>query len=644
MVSNKSLDEYNIIAALLNDVHSSYGVVFNCRSLRLTLKKVESRLRSEGIGFLMKSLPRLGKAFDRACAGGPPLNAASLGFKPLPGSGLPIFMGEFFKEVLGADGVLLPFPCAQSVKVLRQILYCFYKYKLPFTDKQEQQVIDQFVKTEDDLVQRIPMFELITRAVATNSGRPMLRFNPHHQVSIARKARHLLSDVFAFFDPTHIYPSHGPGVVATKQELWEKYEWTNVSGRITKLYPYDAFFCASTGHVCDSYKAYIGLTDADLPARVILVPKDSRGPRLISCEPVDFQWIQQGLARAIVQLVETHHTTRYNVFFTDQETNRRGAYLGSMPEWGYATLDLKEASDRVSLDLVRLLFPPHICEYLECCRSLSTVLPDGRILNLRKFAPMGSSLCFPIMALTIWAILSAGSPDADTASRVAVYGDDVIVPTAHAENAIEQLESFGLLCNRDKSCTKGFFRESCGKDAFAGVDVTPVRFRTVWSSLPAADVYTSWIAYANSFYDKHYFETYDTIVSKLHSVYGDIPDEAMNLHVPSLRSVTPDRRPKRRRVNKSLQKLEWLVRDVKSPSVYKAASGWNSLLRYFAEHANLLNKVVGNNECYQAPVASFKQTGDPSRGTSRYLSGIPEAFSVGLYTRRRTSMLVRRWR
>jgi hypothetical protein len=328
-----------------------------------------------------------------------------------------------------------------------------------------------------------------------------------------RESRILLSRLLDSFDPKDIVPRHGPGAVATKQQLWSKYLWTNVSAKITERYPLDEYFYACLGHVCDRYRD-IAITDLDLPAKVILVPKDSRGPRLISCEPVDYQWIQQGLGRALVRHVESHWLTKHNVFFSNQQTNRFGALLGSL-NGEYATLDLKEASDRITVSLVRLLFPEHISMYLLSCRSSSTVLPDGTVLPLQKFAPMGSALCFPIMALCIWAILTAplvSDTESDTREGIAVYGDDVIVPSHYVGDAIELLEAFGLKVNRAKSCIKGFFRESCGMDAFKGSDVTPTRLRTVWSSSPSPESYTSWIAYANSFWDKKYYHTYDYIV------------------------------------------------------------------------------------------------------------------------------------
>jgi len=625
MVLNKSLDNSKVIAALLHDIHNAHGSVFNTRSVRLTLNKVNNRLRHEGIGFLTKTLPSLGKAFDKALSGNTKLNSASHGFESMPNSELPRFLGEFFSRVLQSDGSLLRDPCAASVSVIRQVCYLFYKYKLPYTDEQEQQVIQKFTKTEEDLA----AVEEKLQGIGTflqNQDPCSRRHRTSSQEVVTREAKILLSNLFSSFDPLNISPRHGPGVVATKQRLEAKFRWSNVSSRITDLYPFDAYFCASPGHVCDTYQSFNKIGGLSLSARVLLVPKDSRGPRLISCEPVDYQWIQQGLGRALVAHVENHTLTKCLVNFTHQYPNRCGALLGSR-NGKYSTLDLAEASDRVSTALVRLLFPEHIRVFLEACRTSSTVLPDGTVLELKKFAPMGSALCFPILAITIWAILTAAAPDKYTRDRILVYGDDVIVPTAYAANAIEQLESFGLKVNRDKSCTGGLFRESCGADAFNGIDVTPVRLRTVWSSDPSPDVYCSWISYANSFYDRRYYRIYDLIVENLVNVYGPIPDESMNLSCPSLRSVPYGVDKFRRRVNTALQKVEYHVLDVTCPSVKRWMTGWEKLLRYFSETA--------------IPIPS---SSDDKHQSSRVPLYSGSQRDVSSYTSRRTSMLVRRWR
>jgi len=619
--------EIKIIAALLNDVATSHGSVFNTRSVRLTTQKVVNRCSREGLSFLTKTLPKLGKAFDKALAGEPFPNSADLGFKPMKDSKLPKFLGELFGLVLDSNGALLPNPCATAVRSIRQVLYLFYKYELPYTHDQEQQVIERFKQTEQDLSAPTGNGSntILSTASITNPYKRRRKVATT-QEEVIREAKILLSRLFASFDPKDIYPRHGPGVVATRQLPWDKYLWTNVSERVTNVYPFDAYFQASAGHVCDHYDTYNRIGEEDLPARVLLVPKDSRGPRLISCEPVDKQWVQQGLGRAIVEQTERHKLTKFAVFFTDQVPNRVAARLGS--ETGrYATLDLNEASDRVSLDLVRLLFPAHIFICLDACRSSCTELPDGSILSLRKFAPMGSALCFPVMALTIWAILTAAAPNRYTRERIHVYGDDVIVPTAYAATAMEQLESFGLKINRDKSCTKGSFRESCGMDAFKGVDVTPVRLRTVWSSSRSPDVYSSWVAYANSFWNRRCVSVYELIVEELRRIYGRIPAKDMLLACPSLEYVPEEKRPRIRRTNSNLQKLEYRVLDVVSPTVIKHSDGWSSLLRYFAEVANERNRQ--NVRTKEKDLNSY--------------TGV-QAFSVSSYTQRGRAKLVRCWR
>jgi hypothetical protein len=337
----KSLDEtVSLIAALLDDVHTLHRTVFNCRARNLTLKKVKSRVRFEGIGFLTKTLPHLGKAFDKALSGDTKLNAIDHGFKPMKNSKLPSFLGEFISLVLSPSGELLPDPCSTSVSIVRQVCYLFYKYKLPFNDEQAQQVTLKFERTESDLSTGGEL-SIRLQSLMHSPSTHVRRFKGDHycspsQPTVTREAKILLSSVFAFFDPKSIRPKHGPGAVATRQRLWGKYIWSNVSDRITALYPLDEYFYSSMGSVCDNYATFSKVTGMDLPARVILVPKDSRGPRLISCEPVDFQWIQQGLGRAIVELVESHVLTKHSVHFTSQESNRFGALLGS-ETGGYAT-------------------------------------------------------------------------------------------------------------------------------------------------------------------------------------------------------------------------------------------------------------------------------------------------------------------
>jgi hypothetical protein len=627
MAIAKSLDEYKIIAALITDVYSRYRGV-TTRSIRLTLQKVRYRMNREGLGFLTKTLPSVGKAFDRALSGGPTFNAAPLRTKCMSSSKLPKLFGELFERVFTPDGDVLQHPDAECVKDIRQILYCFYKYKLPYTADQEQDVISAFRKAEDDIQHYDDLFNKIEEEIAYSPAGWDFVY-PRLQRTVLKKARRVLYRLFKDFSVRNVIPRHGPGAVSTRERLWDKYRWRNVSPRIAQTYPIDEYFYACQSAVCDSVQEIQSLGDKESAARVLLVPKDSRGPRLISCEPVDFQWVQQGLGRAIVEHVERHPLTKDSVRFTDQEPNRNAAFLASR-DGRYATLDLKEASDRVSTGLVRLLFPGSVVDALMNCRSLHTELPNGELLKLRKFAPMGSALCFPVMALTIWAVLYAAAPDAYTRKRIYVYGDDVIVTAQYAPYAIEQLKSVGLQINLSKSCISGLFRESCGKDAYSGVDVTPVRLRTVWSSTRSPDVYSSYIAYCNAFWERRYFKTYDTIVRELCRIYGEIPEKEGPNDPLALPEVPEVHKPKRHRVNHDLQKRETRVWAVRTRPIEMEMSGWSMLLRYFAEASNQRH----NSWSYTEGRCPVERISDLVR----------EPFSVREYTKRDTSKLVKCWR
>lgn len=648
------MDEISIFIAILRGVFMSHGNQFNDRARDNTEKVVRRRYAAEGLGFLTKTLPRLGKSLDKALALVEPLNASKHRLAPMKGSKLPKLFGELFSEVLNVSGEVLPNPCTKCVRALRELCYVFYKYELPYSSEQEQVVIQKFVRTEEELLgSDSRLGEIRAELILMQEGKVAFK-QLTHLAKIAVRARSALSELFAsdgvvserkehwnkqpvfrHFDPWDIIPRHGPGAVSTGEKLWEKWRWKQIPTAITDVYPLDAYFYASLGHVCDAYRGSssheVALVSTEYecridtpPAKVVLVPKDSRGPRLISCECLANQFIQQGLGRAITEWVEHHPLTRYNVRFTDQGPNGFAAIQGSK-HGRYATLDLNEASDRVSLELVRLLFPEWLIPFLECCRSHSTMLPSGQVIKLRKFAPMGSALCFPILALTVWSLAQVVCTTREEYESLYVYGDDVITPTARAEDIMNTLESFGLKINRDKSCFQGFFRESCGVDAFKGIDVTPVRLRTVWnSSTKSADEFVSWVEYSNSLYELGYYEAADVIASELVRKYGPIPSRAeVGRSAPALLCLDGSVSNVRRRRNERFQNLQYLCLCPMPATVRRRLDEWSMIHRFLSErdHGVARNSVEGQ---WDHEKVSWNQS--------------------SLYTHRRRSMLRRRWR
>lgn len=144
---------------------------------------------------------------------------------------------------------------------------------------------------------------------------------------------------------------------------------------------------------------------------------------------------------------------------------------------GLSTLDLRSASDGVSLKLCELLLPPEWFKYLCLLRSSKGTLPDGTIVEYEKISSMGNGYTFALESLIFYAIVKAAARCCGRRlkkSEFAIYGDDIIVPQDLALITIEALNACGFSVNTDKTFIAGRFRESCGADFVDGIDVRPI--------------------------------------------------------------------------------------------------------------------------------------------------------------------------
>lgn len=198
---------------------------------------------------------------------------------------------------------------------------------------------------------------------------------------------------------------------------------------------------------------------------VTTVPKSAKTERTIAKEPTSNGYLQQGVGRYIRSRLK-----RVGINLDDQTVNQ--SLASTACDKRFATIDLKAASDSISLELVQLLLPPEWYDYLLRLRSPKGKLPDGSVITYEKFSSMGNAFTFELESLLFWAIVSSvcGEPDC----QVSVYGDDIICPQGFAAEVIEVLNLFGFETNLDKSFVDGRFFESCGKHYFDGIDVTPV--------------------------------------------------------------------------------------------------------------------------------------------------------------------------
>lgn len=135
-----------------------------------------------------------------------------------------------------------------------------------------------------------------------------------------------------------------------------------------------------------------------------------------------------------------------------------------------ATIDLRNASNSLCLELVRLLLDEEWFDLLDMLRSKYARI-DGKWQKLEMFSAMGNGFTFELQTLIFWAVCRACG-----VIEPKVYGDDIIVPTEFAKSVIAVLAFFGFEVNPDKTFIDGPFRESCGGNYFNGEDVTPIRF------------------------------------------------------------------------------------------------------------------------------------------------------------------------
>ncbi len=476
------------------------------------IRTVAARTENEGVSFLTITLPAFGKAFDFSLQEG---RLSTTAFRKVRG-GLPAFLSGFLRQVFDANGVLLSRDAisVDAVEAVRQLCYIFQKVELDCSEERNSAAVQAFRDAD-----------------AETGDWDTLNQSTELLADLERVCSLLFRDVVTKVDllcyQGDLVPAHGPGTTADRLTGNSKYDLTYWPARLEEVFPYGEYGIPSPRYdtFCRWGRVQQPEPDKELPARVILVPKTLKTPRVISAEPAALQWIQQGIARPLVALLESDKTVKHLIGFTDQEPNRRLARKGSL-DGSLATLDLKEASDRVSFGQVTGVFKrwPWFLKAIVASRSNLAELPNGEIIPLKKFAPMGSALCFPVEAMVFLAaamlgiersLVRRGEARVLTRRHVArlrgtvrVYGDDIIVPVEHVEGIKEVFDQLNWKINSEKSFTKGDFRESCGGDYFRGEDVTPVKLRRLPpESRQQVDRLEGFVAFRNALYQKGRWDT-----------------------------------------------------------------------------------------------------------------------------------------
>ncbi len=467
-------------------------------------KTIVGRFESEGLSFLTISLSVLGKGLERGLSQGfvTPDLFPGFGFQ----AKIPRLFGGFFELIFDrSTGLLLDNPSVESIRGLRQVTLMWSKILVPCTDERVASAFDSFIKCEQELIglsDRIP---------------------PAMLAEFDRISNLLFRDVYAAVDNSiasySLRPKHGPGATAEKVIANGKYLFKTWSQRLENVFPFWRYATSRPFDSCRMDLVEFFEPGMEPPVRVVSVPKTLKTPRIIAIEPTHMQYMQQGILRAFNEEIEKDFILSQFISTVSQLPNQQLARQGSS-DGSLATLDLSEASDRVSNFLVERLFRlhPHLGDGVQATRSQQADVPGHGIISLAKFASMGSALCFPMemhvfLTLSFMGIQNAQgirftrrSQFRDFLGKVRVYGDDIIVPTDTAASVASTLELFGFKVNASKSFWTGKFRESCGAEYYDGHDVSLTRVRRLFpGSRRDVDELVSAVDLRNQLYERGYW-------------------------------------------------------------------------------------------------------------------------------------------
>lgn len=306
---------------------------------------------------------------------------------------------------------------------------------------------------------------------------------------------------------------HGTGAVAERIGGDGKSSFTSWPLKLNVLFPYQVFGkCPNDTHEVPWRES---------PSQLHMVPKTLKGPRIIAAEPVAHQWCQ-GLT---LNFLEFEFTRLFDGDFIDLRAQHKsgGLVLQASKDGSLATVDLSDASDRLSCFVVERVFRrnPALLRAFHSARTRYVRLDAKRneFLQFKKFASQGTGVTFPVQSIVFLCCAIAASCRGRITwanvrklrRTVRVYGDDIIIPVHGYDGLRMLLETLGLKVNERKSFATGEFRESCGTDGFRGYNITPCKPQ-VFSPDTPSDV-IALVDESNNLFKKGYWNASVAILS-----------------------------------------------------------------------------------------------------------------------------------
>jgi len=616
-----------LYGVLLQDFTYAYPM------LRVEFEKDFARLHrlvmSRGVHLLVEDLPALAKHLDRCLADEEyKLSGLCGGCRYSNRVVIPKLFRGLYLLVFTEDGTLREEPDVQAILFLRQILLLGKKARLDCGPEKTDCEISKFLSTDHDLPvpekfwnAEVPTEEEFDEAapgfrksqVIQNQGRV-----PEAQWSVLLRNLDTVSGILATtlgaYKPSEWRFRHGPGVTSDGGRWRNKYRFERWSSRLESMFALADCGYHSwpswAGHAVDfleegQYTAGPRLVagkarpfswNEDEPhSRLIAVPKTFSKPRLIAAEPGEHMWCQQNCWDYLCNRVRgswIHSFVRFRDQSLNQDLCRKASRDGSL-----ATLDLSEASDRVTCHVVAQVFRrnPGLLRALQAFRTRRmeyTLKGESHVCELRKFTTMGSSVTFPVESLVFLSVCIASVLTArkvrvtlrnilDLTGQVAVYGDDIIVPVESRVLLVGALEALGLKVNLRKSFWTGKFRESCGVDSFDGVNVSPVYWKAPYRRQPES--FASTVDTMNNLYKRFFVRASDLLASTIRGY--SLPNVPVGSGVCGRMAFAPKNPTETHKVrwNSNLQRRECLVPHIRVKQEHTPINDDTAVLKFLTE-------------------------------------------------------------
>jgi hypothetical protein len=599
-----------VYSALFQDAKQAYPTLE--AEFERDLARLKILVPQRGIAVYLLDLPAAGKHFDKCLAAGEyKLSGLPLTKRFSGRTVIPKFLRGLYLLVFYEDGRLREDYDVQAIFFIRQIYFVAKKASVACSDDKIEREILDFVDVDKELPEVddfwLPDSSTSCSAEIYHGFSKSTLYTERVESSPACKRGRLsaflarldlvsglVTSTLGSYDPNDWKFRHGPGAISEVTGPSNKYCWTNWSDSLEREFPIANYGYHSYSSWARDIHRLEGLGSEEPYSRLVAVPKSYSKPRLIAAVPSSHQWCQQNLWHYMRERSTGSWIIEF-VRFNDQTLNQDLCRLGAS-HGGLSTVDLSAASDRVTCHAVGQLFRSNakLLRCLKACRTrrirqtLTRNAPE--FIELRKFSTMGSACTFPVESLMFLSIAIASvltvrkqpvNKDTIWALRgsVAVFGDDIIVPSDSRELLFDALEVLHFKVNVQKSFWTGKFRESCGVDAFAGVDVTPVYWKAPNDGKPGS--LDSTVEVSNNFYKKWLLNTSAVVSSTLP---WDIPKVGMRSGAFGLKSRTrllDNNLPSR--WNEKLQRAEVKL-VAKITRQHRLPTGDESaLLQYFTE-------------------------------------------------------------